>query len=180
MMAKQLITILKGLTTLHNALFWFLKWLAAGLGSGWLPKAPGTWGSFFALLPAWFILETWGLNGLWLATLLVTLLGFLICYYILPELVKLGQGHDPGWIVIDEWAGLWLNIAILLAVFPEQPLLVILPLAFVLFRGFDIIKPFPIKSVETWGAHWFSIMNDDLVAGLMGAILGLFLLQVFA
>ncbi|HID36296.1 MAG TPA: phosphatidylglycerophosphatase A, partial [Ghiorsea sp.] len=51
---------------------------------------------------------------------------------------------------------------------------------FVLFRGFDIIKPFPIKNVETWGAHWFSIMNDDLAAGLMGAILGLFLLQVFA
>ncbi len=169
-----------GLIILPKSIFWILKWLAAGLGSGWLPKAPGTWGSLFALLPAWFILNTWGLDILWLATLLVTLLGFLVCYFVLPELVKLGQSHDPGWIVIDEWVGLWLNIAILLAFFPYQPLEIILPLAFVLFRGFDIIKPFPIKSVETWGAHWFSIMNDDLVAGLMGAAVGLLLLQVFA
>jgi len=168
------------MTTLANSTLWILRWIAAGLGSGWLPKAPGTWGSLFALLPAWFILGLWGLNALWLATLIVTLLGFLICYYLLPELVKLGQDHDPGWIVIDEWAGLWLNIAILLSIFPEQPLTIILPLAFVLFRGFDIIKPFPIKKVETWGAHWFSIMNDDLVAGLMGGAVGLLLLQVFA
>lgn len=168
------------MTTLADSTLNFLKWVAAGLGSGWLPKAPGTWGSLFALLPAWLILQAWGLNGLWLATLLVTLLGFIVCYFLLPELVKLGQSHDPGWIVIDEWAGLWLNIAILLYAFPDVSLAILLPLAFVLFRGFDILKPFPIKKIETWGAHWFSIMHDDLIAGLMGATLGLLLLQVFA
>ncbi len=165
---------------LTDTTLWLLRWLAAGLGSGWLPKAPGTWGSLFALVPAWFILDLWGLSALWLATTIITLFGCVVCYYLLPELLKLGQGHDPGWIVIDEWAGLWLNIAILVSVFPEQPLTIILPLAFILFRGFDIMKPFPIKKVETWGAHWFSIMNDDLLAGLMGGTLGLLLLQVFA
>jgi len=164
---------------LANSTLWTLKWLAAGLGSGWLPKAPGTWGSLFALLPAWFILVQFGLNGLWFATLIITLFGFIVCYFLLPELVKLGQSHDPGWIVIDEWGGLWLNIAILLLFFPSLDIQILLPLAFVLFRGFDIIKPFPIKRIETWGAHWFSIMNDDLVAGIMGAALGLVLLKLF-
>ncbi|MDX8381222.1 MAG: phosphatidylglycerophosphatase A [Ghiorsea sp.] len=162
-----------------NSTLWILKWLAAGLGSGWLPKAPGTWGSLFALIPAWYILNQFGLNGLWLAIIIVTLCGFIVCYYLLPVLVKLGQSHDPGWIVIDEWAGLWLNIAILLELFPTLDLQILLPLAFILFRGFDIIKPFPIKRVETWGPHWFSIMNDDLVAGVMGSVLGIILLKLF-
>ncbi len=156
-----------------NSTLWFLKWLAAGLGSGWLPKAPGTWGSLAALVPAWFMLEYFNLTILWWATLLVTLIGFVVCYFLLPQLVARGESHDPGWIVIDEWAGQWLCIAILLTVFPHTELGMLLPLAFVLFRGFDILKPFPIKTVETWGADWFSIMNDDLVAGLIGAAVGL-------
>ncbi len=168
------------MTTLSNNTLWLLKWLAAGLGSGWLPKAPGTWGSLFALLPAWVILHTWGNQGLWLATLVVSVAGFVICFFLLPELVKQGQGHDPGWIVIDEWAGLWLHIAIIQTIYPDVALEVLLGLSLVLFRAFDIVKPFPIKTIETWGAHWFSIMNDDLVAGIMGAALGLVLLGLLA
>ena len=163
-----------------NSILWFLKWLAAGFGSGWLPKAPGTWGSLAALLPAWFILSFDTLDMLWLATLIVTLVGYLVCFFLLPELTAKGESHDPGWIVIDEWAGQWLCIAILLTIFPNVDLTMLLPLAFVLFRGFDIIKPFPIKTVETWGADWFSIINDDLIAGLIGAGVGLLILWSFA
>ena len=163
-----------------NSTLWFLKWLAAGFGSGWLPKAPGTWGSLAALLPAWFILSFDTLDMLWLATLIVTLVGYLVCFFLLPELTANGESHDPGWIVIDEWAGQWLCIAILLTIFPNVDLTMLLPLAFVLFRGFDIIKPFPIKTVETWGADWFSIINDDLIAGLIGAGVGLLILWSFA
>lgn len=159
-----------------NSILWFLKWVAAGFASGWLPKAPGTWGSLFALIPAWFILDSFALIGLWYATLIVTLIGFIVCYFLLPLLVAKGENHDPGWIVIDEWAGQWLCIAILLTFFPATDFSLLFPLAFVLFRGFDIIKPFPIKQVETWGADWFSIMNDDLVAGLIGAAVGLLIL----
>ena len=164
------------MTTLNNTTLWFLKWLAAGLGSGWLPKAPGTWGSLFSLIPAWFILQQWSLMGLWWATLVVTIIGLVVCYFLLPALAAEGENHDPGWIVIDEWAGQWLCIAILLFAFPASDLSMLLPSAFVLFRGFDIFKPFPIKTIETWGAHWFSIMNDDLVAGVMGGAVGLVLL----
>jgi len=156
-----------------------LKWLAAGLGSGWLPKAPGTWGSLVALFPAWWMLSHGGVALLWLATLLVTLLGFVVCYFLLPQLVAKGEDHDPGWIVIDEWAGQWLCIAIVLSVFAELEVWLVLGFSFVLFRGFDILKPFPIKNLETWGADWFSIMHDDLVAGVMGAALGLLLLGLW-
>lgn len=153
-----------------------LKWLAAGLGSGWLPKAPGTWGSLFSLIPAWFILQYWDIHGLGLATLGVTCLGFMVCYYLLPHLVAQGEHHDPGWIVIDEWAGQWLCIYIILLYYPQLDLSILFPFAFILFRSFDILKPFPIKTVETWGADWFSIIHDDLVAGIMGAALGLLIL----
>jgi len=157
---------------LPDTMLCILKWLASGLGSGWLPKAPGTWGSLFALIPAWLIEATWGVSGLWLATLMITLFGFFLCALLLPELIKAGQSHDPGWIVIDEWAGLWLNITLLTHFFPHASMAVVLTLSFILFRGFDIFKPFPIKPIEQWGPHWFSIMNDDLMAGLMGALLG--------
>jgi len=168
----------KDLIILNKITLNILKWLAAGLGSGWLPKAPGTWGSLVALIPAYFILIQFDLYGLMLATGVVTLLGYAVCYFLLPQLVARGESHDPGWIVIDEWAGQWLCIILLLMFSPPMLLLHVLLLAFVLFRLFDIIKPFPIKHVEGWGADWFSIMNDDLVAGVIGAWLGLILLWV--
>jgi len=155
--------------SLHHQTLWILKWLAAGLGSGWLPKAPGTWGSLFSLIPAYFILDLWGLNGLWWATLIVTLLGFIVCYFLLPQLTARGESHDPGWIVIDEWAGQWLCIALILSFIPAIETSYLFLISFIFFRGFDILKPFPIKTMETWGADWFSIINDDLVAGVMGA-----------
>ncbi|MDX8383977.1 MAG: phosphatidylglycerophosphatase A [Ghiorsea sp.] len=157
----------------------YLSFIAAGLGSGWLPKAPGTWGSLAALLPAWYMVNQGDILALWLATLAVSILGFVICYCLLPQLVALGQDHDPGWIVIDEWAGEWLCIAIIWSCFPEIDTTLLLILSFVLFRAFDIIKPFPIKQLETWGADWFSIMHDDLIAGVMGAIVAVLLLSMF-
>jgi len=140
-------------------------WIAAGFGSGWLPSAPGTWGSIASLLPAWLILEHVGTNALLIATALVTIIGCLVCYKVLPTL---SGDKDPGWIVIDEWAGQWLCLAMLV---PElghsfQTLLI----AFIAFRLFDIFKPWPISQTEKLGPPWWSIIADDLVAGVMGAI----------
>jgi len=162
---------------LHKYLF-SLRFIASGLGSGWLPKAPGTWGSLAALIPAWLCLTYGHLSSLWLATLLISVLGFLVCYVLLPQLVILGEHHDPGWIVIDEWAGQWLSIAILMSLLPQANVVLILGLSFVLFRMFDILKPFPIRQLESWGPHWFSIMFDDLIAGLMAAGVGFAIMQL--
>ncbi|MDQ6988725.1 MAG: phosphatidylglycerophosphatase A [Mariprofundaceae bacterium] len=154
-----------------------LRFLASGLASGWLPKAPGTWGSLAALFPAYCMLLMADVCLLWWASLAVSVLGFVVCYFLLPALVAKGEDHDPGWIVIDEWAGQWLCIAIVVSFFPTADLWLVLLLSFVFFRAFDIIKPFPIKQLESWGADWFSIMFDDLVAGVMAAavVLGVLL-----
>jgi len=139
-------------------------WLAAGLGSGWLPKAPGTWGSLASLLPAWLIIEQFGVLTLLAGSLLLLLIGCWNCYVVLPTL----KDKDPGWIVIDEWAGQWLALALILLLL-NISLLSAICLAFIAFRGFDILKPWPISRIETMGPPWWSIMADDIAAGLIGA-----------
>lgn len=137
--------------------------MAAGFGSGWLPKAPGTWGSLAALLPGWALLYYAGLPGLAAGIVLISLLGFYVCARVLPAL----KDQDPGWIVIDEWAGQWLCLLIAAPFLFTTPLLLVVA-AFVLFRLFDILKPWPIRPLEHLGPPWWSIMVDDLAAGLLG------------
>jgi len=145
------------------------EWIAAGLGSGWLPKAPGTWGSLAALLPGWWLLGSVGVVGLLVAVVVVTLLGCWVSQRILPEMVD----QDPGWIVIDEWAGQWLTYAIGAGVLGRgvvgHELLLVLA-AFVAFRAFDIVKPWPIRPLEHLGPAWWSIMADDLAAGALAGM----------
>ncbi|GAV20312.1 phosphatidylglycerophosphatase A [Mariprofundus micogutta] len=138
-------------------------WLAAGLGSGWLPKAPGTWGSLAALLPAWLLIELVDISGLFIASLLLLAFGCWICAVVLKQI----QDKDPGWIVIDEWVGLWINMALLAIVLGTAPMVYLL--AFISFRLFDILKPWPISFVELLGPPWWSIMADDVAAGIIGA-----------
>lgn len=140
-----------------------LHWLAAGLGSGWLPKAPGTWGSLAALPPAWLIVNMAGISGLLLASLLISILGCWVCARLISSLVH----KDPGWIVIDEWAGQWLCLALLMLFIHDAWL--VYPIAFIAFRVFDIFKPWPVSLAEKLGPAWWSIMADDIVAGIMGA-----------
>ncbi|RMH62459.1 MAG: phosphatidylglycerophosphatase A, partial [Zetaproteobacteria bacterium] len=78
-------------------------WLCAGLGSGWLPTMPGTWGSLAALGPAAVMVSAWGAMALLGAALLLLALGCWLCARLLPRLDE----SDPGWIVIDEWVGVW-------------------------------------------------------------------------
>ena len=155
------------MTTSHR----ILHFIAAGFGSGWLPKAPGTWGSLAALLPAWLMVELWGIESLFIATAVVTLLGCWVCFYILPSL----SSDDPGWIVIDEWAGQWLATA-LIGTFTTLPFPTVLISSFILFRLFDVLKPWPISWLERIGPKWWSIMADDIGAGLIGGLLGVLLL----
>jgi len=144
---------------------WLARWLAAGLGSGWLPKAPGTWGSLAALPVGWLLAASGGVAGLFAASVILLLLGCAVCAVVLPSL----NDNDPGWIVIDEWVGQWLALALIILFFGLSTLN--LALAFVAFRLFDILKPFPIRNIEHLGPAWWSIMADDVAAGLMGGAL---------
>jgi len=145
------------------------EWLAAGGGSGWLPRAPGTWGSLAALLPGWWLWQFGGVAALLLAVILITALGCWVCAVVLPTMVE----QDPGWIVIDEWAGQWLTMVVVALVFPLSWQWV--AASFVAFRLYDIVKPWPIDRLEHLGAAWWSIMADDLAAGVLagGSLLAL-------
>ena len=135
-------------------------WLAFGLGSGLAPKAPGTFGTI-AALPVWWLL----LDGV----PLLPYLGILIAGFAFGVLIcertsdHLGV-HDHGGIVWDEWIGMW--IALLLV--PTGWLWVLY--AFVLFRVFDILKPWPIGWLDRRVKGGFGIMIDDVLAGIMALV----------
>ncbi|HKJ82830.1 MAG TPA: phosphatidylglycerophosphatase A [Mariprofundaceae bacterium] len=141
------------------------RWVASGFGSGYLPKAPGTWGSLAALPFAWWVWLGFGAAGLWLGTVVLMLAGCVACAVVLRDVAE----TDPGWIVMDEWAGQWCCLALVADMVPLN--LWWLIAGFIAFRLFDIWKPWPISRMERWGAPWWAIMIDDMGAGLFGGVI---------
>lgn len=142
--------------------------IAAGFGSGLAPRAPGTFGSLAALLP-W-----WPLH--WLTPLyywLVVAMGFLIGIYVCGKTARDLRTHDHGAIVWDEFIGLWITLGGItlggttLAWVPAQWQWIIA--GFLLFRLFDIWKPWPISWCDRNIHGGFGIMLDDVLAGALAA-----------
>ena len=131
--------------------------VASGFGSGFAPVAPGTAGSFVALCLGAVLLKL-SPAGLPLAILATSLGG-------LWAVGRAGGGGDPGWVVIDEFAGQFIAMLPLSAPTPLGLLA-----AFALFRLFDITKPGPIGWADRQqGAA--GVMADDLIAGGCAALL---------
>jgi phosphatidylglycerophosphatase A len=134
---------------------------ATVFGVGRSPYAPGTAGSIVALPFAWMIAASTNRAVLILAAALVLGIGAWAC-----EIYASRKGEvDPKECVIDEVAGQW----IVCAFAPTSVLWYIF--AFVLFRVFDIWKPWPIKWVERNVPGGLGIMADDVVAALMASII---------
>lgn len=132
-----------------------VMFLALGFGSGLAVKAPGTWGTL-AAVP---LVAAIGLTNPWIygaALLLCCLSGIWICGYAAR---RLGV-HDHGAIVWDEVAGYMLTLAFV----PMTPLNLLL--GFILFRVFDILKPWPIRWLDRRVHGGLGIMVDDLLAGV--------------
>lgn len=147
----------------------FIFLAATFFGAGKLPKAPGTWGSLAAIIVAVVGLHFTGWEIFYGLTLLVFLIG-------IPVADKYGKAtgkaDDPE-IVIDEVAGQWIALFPLpyLTDFSDRigPSIATLA-AFVLFRFFDILKPWPIKAFEQNFKGGFGVMIDDVAAGVMAAL----------
>lgn len=130
--------------------------LATGLGVGFLRWAPGTVGSLWGPILVWGM-QSAGLTGPgWvLVSVLIVLIGVPIC----GKAADLLERKDPGCVVWDE-------IAAFPLVFAFTPLTSMSAvLGFLLFRVFDIVKPWPIRRFEQLPGGW-GIMADDLVAGI--------------
>lgn len=146
----------------------FIYSLGIGLGSGLPKKAAGTWGTVGGLIVALAILQL-GFERLLIFTLFASLIGSYIC----GKTSDLMNVHDDPHIVFDEWVGMW--IALLPFAYYQQQLLndfewIFILIAFILFRFFDIIKPFPIQWVDKNVSGGFGILIDDILAGIMSAV----------
>ncbi|MFQ5743278.1 MAG: phosphatidylglycerophosphatase A [Acidobacteriota bacterium] len=130
------------------------RWLATGLGAGFLWPAPGTWGSLLGLALYVFLLSSLSIPLQLVGWLSLTLVGTAAAHAAAPSL----GGGDPSQVVIDEIAAMWLA-AVGTVGGPGWSL------AFVYFRLFDIIKPFPARRLERWHGG-FGIMADDIAAAL--------------
>lgn len=135
-------------------------------GAGLAPSAPGTWGTALATLlaPILFCPLSFMGRGMVLA-------GLFVLGGIAASRAEILLGRtDPGEVVIDELVGLWL--VLLPFKDPSLPLLVA---AFLLFRFFDILKPWPVSASENWLPAGFGVMLDDVVAGLLAMCCLIFL-----
>lgn len=135
-------------------------WLASWFGSGFINPAPGTWGSL-AALPFGIIISIYGgTYGLLVCAFIITMVGL----WSADKFDKAMDGHDSKMIVIDEVAGQW--IALIPALL--NPVLILL--SFILFRFFDILKPWPISFIDKKVPGALGVMGDDILAGLFAAI----------
>ena len=132
-----------------------IQFLALGFGSGLAPKAPGTFGTL-AAVPLFLLMS--GLSPLFYG-----LLVFVVCIagiYICGKAASDVGVHDHGAIVRDEFAGFFITMFMIPVSW--QSVLV----GFILFRIFDIAKPWPISVADKKLTGGFGIMFDDVLAGL--------------
>ncbi len=141
--------------------------LSFGFGSGLSPIAPGTMGSL-AALPCWLLVAG---QPLWLQLLFIGA-SFALGIYCCQRTSEALGVHDHGAIVWDEFVGQWLCLLFVPASLAG------FALAFVLFRLFDILKPWPVGWVDRRFKGGLGVMLDDIAAAGY-AIAGLLLLGQF-
>lgn len=145
-----------------------LYFIAFGFGTGLLPWAQGTFGTLIAI-PLYLLLSFFSLPIYFLIVLVITVFGIWLCGYASK---KIGI-HDYTPINFDEVVGfLWIMFAV-----PRQWYWILI--AFVLFRIFDIWKPWPIKYVDEKVQGGFGMVVDDLLAALYGWIILQLLIKIF-
>lgn len=127
--------------------------LGSGLYSGFIPYAPGTMGSLVALL----IYLIPGFENP------IILSGFILVFLLWGKLIadkfEMVYGKDPKQCVIDEFVGMWISLLFI----PKTVSFIVI--AFVIWRLFDISKPFPANRLEKIKGGW-GIMLDDVMSGI--------------
>ncbi len=130
---------------------------ACGFGAGLVPKAPGTVGCLVAI-PIFVAMSWLSAPIQWSLLAAMFVVGCFVCHSVAESL----KDSDPGVIVWDEIVGFCLTMAMI-------PLSIeTVVVGFVLFRIFDIFKPWPISWVEKRFSGGFGIMIDDALAGIAG------------
>lgn len=148
-------------------------WIASGGGAGYFPFAPGTVGSLVAL-PLYVLLQQAHPLLPWFAIVA----GFALGTWAAGRVIRRIGVEDPGVVVIDEFVGQWLTLAIVDAALRAFPgalalpsTLALLGAGFLLFRLCDIAKPWPASWADRTLDGGFGAMLDDAFAGLWAGLL---------
>ena len=131
-----------------------MYFVASGAYTGYAPVAPGTAGSALALVIYWIMPEPFSWS-LWL----LMIVGLSVVGIYAATLAEKEWGEDPPKVVIDEIVGYFVAVLLL----PKN--IFVMALSFLIFRIFDILKPFPAHRSQRLPGGW-GIMADDLIAGL--------------
>ena len=142
--------------------------LATWFGCGYLPKAPGSWGSLASLPFAWIIVTH---SGPWVL-IAVSIVVFFIGIWASNVYIAKSGTLDPGPVVIDEVVGQWLTLAFV----PTE--LIVYACGFFLFRLMDIFKPWPVCWVDRKVISGLGVMLDDVLAALYSGVAVYFLCQM--
>jgi len=134
----------------------FIKFFATGFGIGYIPKAPGTFATLFAALIWWYL----PIKISYIVGFFVIITALLVC----GKAEKLFGLKDDQKIVIDEFVGYFVAVALL----PKTSFVLISGI--LLFRLFDIKKPFFIKSVQKYKGG-FGVLADDITSGILTNII---------
>ena len=129
--------------------------LASAGGLGYLPAAPGTWGTLGGVLLSLGLLRAPG----WLYFLTIVAF-FFLASWLAGQVESLLKKRDPGLVVVDEVVGYLIS----LATFPPQWRYLVA--GFVLFRLFDIIKPYPASFFNRRARSGYDVVLDDVFAGV--------------
>ncbi|MFH4782583.1 phosphatidylglycerophosphatase A [Vibrio diabolicus] len=148
--------------------------LATGFGSGLSPFIPGTMGTL-AAVPFFLLLAQLPFTAYVIAVLISCVIGIQICQVTSADM----KVHDHGSIVWDEFAGFWITMSIVPALNIPLTEWKWLITGFILFRFFDMVKPWPIGWLDKRVHGGLGIMVDDIVAGIIAGV-ALFLVAKYA
>ena len=139
-------------------------------GVGLLPFAPGTWGSLFGLIFFFYANIYLSINAqlFYFLLLAIILFAILVCYFATKGLSD--NEKDQKSIVIDEFAGVWVAFIPVSGIVMMQDFLTYSILAFLVFRVFDIWKPYHISYIDKKIKNYLGVILDDLVAGFYAAL----------
>lgn len=145
-----------------------VAFVATWFGSGLIRPAPGTWGTLAALPFAYGVFILGGAPLLFSAAVVA----FTIGIWAAGEYAKKSGRPDPSEVVIDEVAAIWLALSV-------APFTWIgWALAFITFRFFDIVKPWPVSLADRKLKGGFGIMFDDVIAAIYAMVV-VSLLNIF-
>jgi len=155
----------------------FGKALLTMFGIGYFKYAPGTIASFITCLTFYLLWSLFGIRNLFFPFMFFTIIIFIYSTILIDKFYK---GDDAKEIVIDEFIGqsipllsminINLKLKLITTPFTDYPTEVWIFLSFVLFRFFDILKPFPINLIDKKIKNGFGVILDDIVAGIFAAI----------